>query len=99
MSNALLIGAMLAGGVLAGPILAVSQSAPMPGEVVVVAVPPWAPSPEDLVARAGGHMVGPERTAVAALAVSEDPAFPDTLRGLGAWLVLDGRSLANICGV
>lgn len=93
-----LIGMFLAAA-LTGPVLALSQSAPIAGEVTVVAALPWSGRPADMVARAGGRLVGPGTSPLAVLAISDGQDFAKQLKDAGAWLVLDGRRLSSLCGV
>lgn len=64
----------------------------------MVIAPPWAVDggPAGVVAAAGGREVSPMRAPFAVLAVFDTQT---TARSIGAWMVLDGRVIAAICGV
>jgi hypothetical protein len=70
--------------------------------VLVVTLPGTAPA--DVVARAGGRLVGLANAPLAVFAVDashvagSDAVFNDRLRRSGAVLVLDGRALLALCG-
>lgn len=82
----------------AGPLLAVA-SAPAPdGGVVLVLSPPWAAS-EEIVHQSHGRLLGPDTGRFATFAVSEAPGFASRLKKHGAWFVLDGTKMAQLCGV
>lgn len=70
--------------------------APEPGRPVIVVVAPWLRSGEaiDLVARAGGLIVGGSAIAWIVVATSDDPAFGARLRRSGAWLTVNGARIA-----
>jgi len=90
----------LAAGVLVGPALALATAtapAPEAGGVLLVVAP--AAQARALVARAGGAEVAPVSAPFAILATSGDADFAARLRRAGAWLVLDGRAIARLCGV
>jgi len=69
------------------------------GAVIVVTLP--GRSPVDVIAQAGGRLVGLQRAPLAALAAPEvggTDAFAERLHGAGALMVLDGRALLALCG-
>ncbi|ABD55287.1 hypothetical protein [Jannaschia sp. CCS1] len=79
------------------PVAVLSAGHPEPGDVALVIAPPWTANggAAGIVAAAGGREVGPIRAPFAVLAVFDtQPAA----RALGAWLILDGRLMAAICG-
>ncbi|WP_339949950.1 hypothetical protein [uncultured Albimonas sp.] len=71
--------------------------APAGGDPVLAIVAPWT-DVEAVVAQASGRGISPISAPLAALAVGEGPDFPERLKAAGAWLVLDGRLLAELCG-
>ncbi|MBW4710327.1 hypothetical protein KX928_21265 [Roseobacter sp. YSTF-M11] len=83
---------------VAGPVLALLSSPPTPGDVALVIAPPWAER-EQIVTRAGGRVVGPATAIFGTLAISADPDFKSALLSEGAWVIVDGRSVAYLCGV
>ncbi|MEJ6394936.1 hypothetical protein V8J82_16850 [Gymnodinialimonas sp. 2305UL16-5] len=68
------------------------------GEVVLVIAPPWSETggAAEIVAALSGRFVGPVEAPFGVLAVLD---APDLAREYGAWLVLDGRLVAQICGL
>lgn len=67
------------------------------GKPVLIVAPAGAAA---VVARsAGGQVIGPEAAPFAVLAVFDAPPPRVDLVRLGAWVVIDGRRLAAICGV
>lgn len=81
---------------LAMPVALGALQAPRPGEPVLVVAAPWSDGAGEVVARASGREIYPVRAPMAALAIFEDPTL---LNAAGAWLVLDGRRIAELCGV
>lgn len=83
---------------LSGPaaLLALPE-AHAPGAPVLAVAPPWADLPA-IAEEAGGRPIGPFAAPFAMLAVGSDPSFPARLRAAGAWLALDGRRVAQLCG-
>ena len=65
---------------------------------VLAVAPPWIDL-DAAIARAGGRAVSPAPAPMAALAVGPGPDFARRLKAAGAWMVLDGRRLADLCGV
>jgi len=84
--------------VLAGPVLALISSPPVPGRPVLVVTVPWGTGAEDLIVLAGGVPMGPVSAPIASMAMSDTAGFVTRLKQAGAWLVLDGQRLAEICG-
>lgn len=83
---------------LAGPAIVLANAKPVPGEIVLV-ISPNERGRAALIQQSGGRILGPETALLGALAISDNPDFPDTLKSDGAWLVLDGRQFALLCGV
>ncbi len=83
---------------LAGPVLALASAHPVGGDVMLVVAAPWTDR-DALILSAGGAPVGPRSAPLGSLAVSDDGDFAAALMARGAWMVLDGRLLASICGV
>lgn len=98
----MLNGAIAAGAVGLAMTMAVrSVLAPVPeatGVVLVIAAP-WGPSPQSVIAAAGGHPVGPATALFGVLATFDYPVSSSALRAGGAWGVYDGQAIANLCGV
>jgi len=87
---------------LGGPTAAlVAAGAPDPASAaapVLAVAPPWIDL-DAAIARAGGRAISPAPAPLAALAVGPGPDFARRLKAAGAWMVLDGRRLADLCGV
>lgn len=83
---------------LAMPVALATGARAEPGQIALVIAPPWAieGGAAAVAAAAGGREVGPMRAPFAVLAVLE---APDMALRYGAWLVLDGRFVAQVCGV
>lgn len=65
----------------------------------LVLFPPWRDGLE-LVQKAGGDLVGPVQAPMGLLAFAADGSdFNRRLRDAGAWAVIDGTSIARLCGV
>jgi hypothetical protein len=82
--------------VVAFPISLGATVAPEPGQPVLVVAPPWSGGAAEIVERASGREIYPTRAPLAVMAVFDDPSQLETA---GAWLVLDGRRVAAICGI
>jgi len=84
---------------VAGPVAFLLSGPVDEAEPVLVIAPPWGDPALVVVARAGGHLLGPQDTTFATLAFSDVPDFPDRLRRSGAMAVLSGTRIAALCGV
>ncbi len=83
----------------AGPVAVMVSSPGRDGQPVLVVTAPWGPTPEQVIHKAGGDIIGPETAFLGLFAASSDPSFRKNLKTAGALAVLDARLLANICGV
>lgn len=81
-----------------GPVLAVANAQPVTGSVSLVIGSPWKSS-MDIITETDGQLVGPYSLRIGALAASDDPEFINDLKSAGAWFILDGDRLAQMCGV
>tara|TARA_R100000935_G_scaffold14528_1_gene29065 strand:+ start:14 stop:361 length:348 start_codon:yes stop_codon:yes gene_type:complete len=84
--------------VTSGSLVAVVSANPVPGEPVLILSAQGVLSREHIVRSSGGRLIGPTSAPLASLAVSDDPEFVERLRSLGTFMVLDGRSIAQLCG-
>ena len=91
ISLVLLVGLM-------GPLLALATARPQAGEIVLVVGPDHA-ALQSAVESAGGRLVGPDIARFGVLAHSENGQFAEMLLEVGAWFVLDGRTVALFCGM
>lgn len=83
---------------LAGPLLALATAKPVPGEIML-AIGPVGVLQQTVVPAAGGRVVGPELARFGALVHAEHAEFAPALLEHGAWFVVDGRRIAEFCGV
>jgi hypothetical protein len=85
---------------IGGPPVLALASAPGPAEGPrLVLHAPWADGVA-LVRRAGGDPVGPFHAPMGVLAfASDNAAFDRRLREAGAWAVVNGTSIAALCGI
>lgn len=67
------------------------------GEPVLVISPPWTVAAAEVISRSGLREISPERAPFGALTVLNDTADALRLKSNGAWLVLDGKMIAQIC--
>ncbi|CUH88342.1 hypothetical protein PH5382_02277 [Phaeobacter sp. CECT 5382] len=67
------------------------------GEPVLVVTLPWGPSAASIVSSAGLFEISPETAPFGALTVLTNPADAKRLRENGAWFVLDGKTVAQLC--
>lgn len=74
--------------------LLVTGPAPKTGAPVLVVTPHF----HEIIADAGGRIIAPQTAPLAALAVG-DAQFLAALDNAGAWFVVDGTWIAEICGI
>ncbi|KIC09572.1 hypothetical protein RA19_14690 [Leisingera sp. ANG-M1] len=97
MQNVLLILAAAA-AVLCSPVLMlIAQPPPQAGEVALVIASPWGKSAAEVAAQAGVQEIAPERAPMGALVLLETPHSLDRLYRQGAWIVVDGRKVLELC--
>lgn len=95
----LLISLIFAATLAIGPASLLARPAEQGAEgPVIVVVPPWRDA-ETVIAAAQGRIIGPVRAPFAVFAAFETEIDPQTARHAGAWAVLDGAALAELCGV
>jgi hypothetical protein len=83
---------MVLATVMAGPLLALAQSKPRAGEIIVVASPPCSEAPAVVVERAGGTLVGPDATPIAVLAIVESADFVERPRACPQFALVFGTT-------
>ena len=90
---------LVLGPLFAAPVLALTGR-PIETATTLLVVGPMNGLP-DILRRAGGRPIGPTRAPIAMLAVADKhpEGFPKRLKTEGAWLVLDGATIAQLCGV
>lgn len=78
------------------PVMVLSQS-PSEGGPRLVIIPPWK-SASAIITRSGGALVGPYVAPFAVLASFDNSQSEQHALRLGAWAILDGRKIFEICG-
>ncbi len=68
------------------------------GVPVLVIANPWYGTADEVISRAGLVEISPERAPLGALTMLDDPDDASRLRKNGAWFVIDGELIAQICG-
>lgn len=81
------------------PAVMLTSATPVLGQPVLVVAPPWSGGAAAVIARADGLPIGPEGAPFASLSANTDPAYVTQLQTAGAWLVLDGSVIAEICNI
>lgn len=84
-------------GLLAAPAAVVVSAPVTEGQVMLVVAAPWH-SAQDIIQRAEADSVGPETAPFAAFAASDLPDLEARLKHAGAWAVLDGQIISQLCG-
>jgi hypothetical protein len=81
---------------LPGPVATLAMAAPVPGEPMLVILPPGADAGA-ILARAGAREVAPVRAPLAVLAASDRPDAPAALVAAGAWAVRAAGPFSLLC--
>ena len=98
MHNAFLILAAAAAVLCSPALVLVAQGRPPAGEVALVIASPWGKSAAEIAAFSGMQEVAPERAPMGALVMLKSPRSVDRLYSQGAWLVVNGRRVLELCG-
>lgn len=69
------------------------------GSPVLVVSKPWGPTAAQVIERAGMFEIAPERAPLGALTTLSGPDDIEKLKENGAWFVIDGKKVAELCGV
>lgn len=88
-------GFLLAMSALPGPVSAIWSAVPVQGAPVVALVAPWADR-QAMLAAADARQIG-IRAAPFALLAAGDGDVAGRLRAAGAWMVMNGRAVAQLC--
>ncbi|CRL12336.1 MAG: hypothetical protein ACPGSW_04225 [Phaeobacter italicus] len=83
--------------VCAPAIMLFASATPQVGEVALIIAPPWGDSAAQIAKRSNVAEVTPERAPFGALVMLETPQSADQLFRQGAWLVMDGRKVLELC--
>lgn len=84
--------------VMCSPVLALlADGPPQPGSVALVISAPWGPHSGGIAARAGLQEVSPEQAPMGAFVMLKNSSSVDRLYSQGAWLVIDGRKVLELC--
>lgn len=93
---ALMVAAIFA--VLVSPVLSlIALGAPDVGEIALVISPPWGPSSHQIAEKAGVQEVAPERAPLGVLVSVDRADAVGRLYENGAWLVVDGNRILELC--
>lgn len=85
--------------VICSPILPlVLQPAPQTGDVALVLASPWGDAAW-IADKAGLQEVAPERAPLGVLVALENPQSITRLYDHGAWLVIDGERVLELCAI
>ena len=97
MPNFFLFLAAAAAVVCAPAFVLLAQTPPEAGEIALVVGAPWGPAAADVAARAGVQEIAPDRAPLGVLVQLDNPQSTDRLYRQGAWLVLNGRKVLELC--
>ncbi|MFY0312151.1 hypothetical protein ACFMBG_19905 [Leisingera sp. D0M16] len=97
MQNVFLILAAAAIVLCSPALMLVAEGRPLAGEVALVIAPPWGKSAAEIAASSEVQEVTPERAPMGALVLLESPRSVDRLYSQGAWLVVNGRKILELC--
>ena len=67
------------------------------GDLALVIPYPWGPEASEIITRSGMVETYPVRAPFGSLTVINTPGDLTKLRELGAWFILDGKKVAEIC--
>ena len=85
--------------VICSPILPLfMQARPQVGDIALVVASPWG-DPVWIAKKAGVQEVAPERAPLGVLVALESPESVSQLYAYGAWLVIDGERILEICAI
>ncbi len=86
--------------VISSPILTLlSDGRPQVGEVALVISAPWGPDAARIAEKAGVQEVAPERAPLGVLVALDSAQSVDRLYDSGAWLVINGRKVLELCSI
>ena len=86
--------------VVASPILSLLfQDKPQAGEVALVISAPWGPDTARIAELSGVQEISPERAPLGVLVTLENTQSIDRLYSNGAWLVIDGKKVMELCSI
>lgn len=83
--------------VISSPVLVLLSDRAQPGEVALVVSLPWTRAAADVVDNAGLRQIAPERAPLGVLVSLADAGSIDRLYENGAWQVVDGRKILELC--
>ncbi len=66
-------------------------------DLILVVSYPWGPHASDIIRGSGLNETYPVRAPFGSLTMIETPNDLNSLRAGGAWLLLDGKKVANLC--
>lgn len=83
---------------LAAPASVLVSASAKEGSVMLVVAAPWRDA-ATIISDAGADIIGPQTSPFAAFAASEAAGTVARLKRAGAWAVLDGQIISQMCGV
>lgn len=69
------------------------------GSPVLVISGPWGDTAAQIIVQAGLFEIAPDRAPLGALTTLSGPGDIENLKKNGAWFVIDGKKVAELCGV
>lgn len=97
MRNAVLISVGLLLTACAPILMFATQGPPSPGSVGLVISKPWDRSARSIVASSNLHEVGPIQGHFGTFVMIETSESVQTLYANGAWFVVDGQKILELC--
>lgn len=86
--------------VMSSPILMLlSQARPQAGQVALVISAPWGPDTAWIAEKAGVQEIAPERAPLGILVELDSAHSVDRLYENGAWLVINGKKVLELCSI
>lgn len=97
MPNALLVFAAVTIVICSPALMLFGQGRPQQGDVALVISAPWGAGAANIAAMAGVPEVTPEYAPMGVLVMLETRQSVDRLYDHGAWLVISGRKVLQLC--
>lgn len=99
MSNCLVIAAAAAAVFCAPALVLLAAPPPAAGEAALVIAPPWGAGAAAIAAAAGLREVTPETAPFGTLVLLETPRDVRRLKTRGAWFVINGKKVLELCAI
>ncbi|WP_420006378.1 hypothetical protein [Arenibacterium sp. LLYu02] len=95
--NGLVIGTSVIAAALAPLVVLFVGAPPVAGNVALIVSKPWSKSAVQVISDAQLQEVGPERAPIGAFVELRDNMSVAQLYQKGAWFVIDGRRILELC--